>query len=51
MHGGQVPHHPKWPMKVDEDHDQVGPPSLMEGQPRVMDQTLCGERITPHGDG
>ena len=34
-------------MKVDEDHGQVGPPCLMEGQHRVVDQTLCDERIAP----
>ena len=38
-------------MKVDEDHSWMGPPCLMEGQHRVMDQTLCDEAITPCGDG
>ena len=36
-------------MKVDEDHGQVGASSLMEGQHRVVDQTLCDERVTPCG--
>ena len=37
-------------MKIDEDYCWVGPPSPMEGQHRVMDQTLCDERIAPCGD-
>ena len=42
---------PRMAMKVDEDHGLVGPHSPMEGQHRVMDQTLCYERVTPCGDG
>ena len=37
-------------MKVDEDHSQMGPHSLMDGQHRVMDQTLHDEGIAPCGD-
>ena len=37
-------------MKVDDNHGQMGPPCLMEGQHRVMDQTPCDEGITPCGD-
>ena len=31
-------------MKVDEDHGWMGPPSPMERQHRLVDQTLCDDK-------